>query len=208
MIKHLFIEGPSGIGKTTLLLEALGTLSCQPGGFVTLRLVNQEGLTQAFSLTSPSLATSSIQLYSKAIPNIFLERDRQGMVWHIEVFEEAGMKLLFESEEKRLLLLDEIGGCELLSDSFSQRLLELLEGRVPCIGVLKSCDNAENMARRLGLSFRYLERYQAFRRRLLSNPSTLILSLSPENRRDTIRSVKAFLSPWAISSSEAGSWTV
>lgn len=50
MPKHLFIEGPSGIGKTTLLLNELGSLRHRVGGFVSFcpKLVEARGLSQSF----------------------------------------------------------------------------------------------------------------------------------------------------------------
>lgn len=203
MPKHLFLEGPSGIGKSTLLLEELGPLRRQAGGLVSLRLVDRDGCTRAFALASPSRSPCPVIPCSGDVPNVFLERGAEGTVWHAEVFEHAGMELLADAERRNLLVLDEIGGCELLSDAFRSRLLELLGGTVPCIGVLKSVDNAENMARRIGLPSAFLRHYRAFRRRVRSNPSVLLLSLSPDTREGVARRVRAFLSPSHPLSSEA-----
>ena len=61
------------------------------------------------------------------------------------VFGSAGIDLLDSCDEKKLILLDEIGGLELKDQSFKDRLYELLAGDVPCIGVIKQLDKARSM---------------------------------------------------------------
>ena len=44
-----------------------------------------------------------------------------------------------------LILLDEIGGHELASDAFRQKLYQLLDSEFPCVGVIKSPANTKRM---------------------------------------------------------------
>lgn len=196
MCSHLFLEGPSGVGKTTLLLAELGPLLSWAGGFVTRRLLDENANTRAFSLTSPDFSGHSSLPYAPDAPNIFLERDGDRMRWQAEVFIGTGLALLASSAEKRLILLDEFGGAEILLDAFHARLLEVLNGGVPCIGVLKSTAHAMKLARTLGLPEEYLRRHRELREALLSSRRTRLFSVTTETRREAGRLVRQFLLPY------------
>lgn len=196
MSSHLFLEGPSGVGKTTLLLAELGPELPWVGGFVTRRLLDENANTRAFSLTSPDFSRLSSLPYASNTPNLFLERDGDRMRWRAEVFIGTGLALLASSAEKQLILLDEFGGAEILLDTFRARLLEVLNGGVPCIGVLKTTSHAMKLARTLGLPQEYLRRHRELRKALLSSPYTRLFSVTTETRREAGRLVRQFLLPY------------
>ena len=62
-----------------------------------------------------------------------------------EVFVDAGVGFLENYRDCDLMLLDEIGGVEMLIPSFKEKLYEVLESPVPCIGVLKGMPNAGSL---------------------------------------------------------------
>ncbi|MDO4517834.1 MAG: nucleoside-triphosphatase [Bacillota bacterium] len=72
-----------------------------------------------------------------------------------EVFETMGIQLLQDAldgatqENKNLVLLDEIGGTELLSHAFRTKLYEILRSDIPCIGVIKQEESARQMTRNM-----------------------------------------------------------
>ena len=72
-----------------------------------------------------------------------------------EVFRSHGVRLLQEAEYYPFVLLDEIGGFELLIPQFRNALAELLNSDVPIIGVLKGAENAAGIKKRFGLGDRF-----------------------------------------------------
>ena len=67
-----------------------------------------------------------------------------------EVFDILGVHYLTSSRNKPLILLDELGGSELLCEPFRRALYDVLSSGVPCLGVLKLADNARRMQRSYG----------------------------------------------------------
>ena len=67
-----------------------------------------------------------------------------------EIFDVLGTFYLTAAETKPLVLLDEIGGSELLSDPFRNALCNLLASDIPCLGVLKLAESAWHMQRAYG----------------------------------------------------------
>ena len=62
MKKHLFLTGPSGTGKTTLIREALGGSIAYAGGYITERSLNADGSLSGFELY-PAAAAADFQYY-------------------------------------------------------------------------------------------------------------------------------------------------
>ena len=50
---------------------------------------------------------------------------------------DTAIRYLRMSKGKKLILLDEIGGVEMLIPEFREELYEVLNGEIPCLGVLK-----------------------------------------------------------------------
>ena len=50
MKKHLFLTGPSGVGKTTIIKETLGAQIAYAGGFLTERVTDDSGKLLGFDL--------------------------------------------------------------------------------------------------------------------------------------------------------------
>lgn len=145
----LFLKGDSGEGKTTLLFECLRPWHKTMGGFYTQRLVDEKGKTMGFRMVPANEEWASQAPYKKGLSNVFLERTEAGFQKNLEVFEGTGAELLRSSANKKLCLMDEIGGVELFAPEFMNALGNCLEGPVPCIGVIKSRKNLSAMATRI-----------------------------------------------------------
>ena len=83
-------------------------------------------------------------------------------------------EILQHATRDSLVILDEIGGLELLSPEFSGALYRLLESDVPIIGVLKSPESAETMVKALGMYREFLPAAERLRAFLLSDRNTLL----------------------------------
>lgn len=148
--KSLFLTGNSGEGKTTLLFQCLKPYRAVTGGFFSQRLVSESGDTVGFRLASANEEWEPKICYHDGLTNIFLKRTKEGMVSFPEVFQKEGRELLTSHGDHKLILLDEIGGVELLIPEFMEAVYACLNGPKPCIGVIKSRNNFAIMMARNG----------------------------------------------------------
>ena len=161
MTKHLFLEGPIQSGKSTLIKNCLREFTGTLGGFSCKRYLDENGSIRAFGLVSP--ADFDVDgIYDPQVhgdpdngipskdPGIFLIKGSAGMKADTDAFIRAGIRLLDEPKHADLLLMDEIGGVELMSDEFHEKLDEVLAGDIPCIGVLKQQTHAKVMQKHHG----------------------------------------------------------
>ncbi|MBE5988438.1 MAG: hypothetical protein E7250_11990 [Paenibacillaceae bacterium] len=148
--KSLFLTGNSGEGKTTLLFQCLKPYRAVTGGFFSQRLVSESGDTVGFRLASANEEWEPKICYHDGLTNIFLKRTKEGMVSFPEVFQKEGRELLTSHGDHKLILLDEIGGVELLIPEFMEAVYACLNGPKPCIGVIKSRNNFAMMMARNG----------------------------------------------------------
>lgn len=170
--RHFFLKGPSGVGKSTLLLSCLKPFWGETDGFFSQRLLDDVGETKGFCLVAlkgTSEPPSAWRRYGPQEEGVFLERTKAGFQQHPEVFEGLGEAILdclilrARCQSPGFCYLDEIGGMELLAAGFMERLKRVLSAAPVCIGVLKSSSNLAAMemhastARRLALKRERLE---------------------------------------------------
>lgn len=162
MIRHLFLEGAIQSGKSTLLRKMLQPYMGSVGGFASQRLLDDSGRTIGYRIGQAS-ATPLTASFSKDYSGIFRTTDKDGLVLkYPEVFDEEGVKYLTENQGKKLILLDEIGGAEMLNPLFRNALNNVLSGSIPCLGVIKLEESASHMSR----TAKYDESVLKFNRRL------------------------------------------
>ena len=117
MKQRLFLTGPIGCGKSTAIQVALGEKITQCGGFLTKR--HREPYLH-FTLESPDGTFQKTFLdFSSGKPEV-----------NLSVFSEISLR-------GRVLVLDEIGGIELLNPEFTAALEAALDSDIPILGVIK-----------------------------------------------------------------------
>lgn len=89
---------------------------------------------------------------------------------HLEVFAGLGVRLL----RGEVLVLDEIGGVELLCPEFVTALEAALESGVPILGVMKGEGPAGSLVRALGLTEEYTAAANRLRRWMEADPDTCL----------------------------------
>ena len=167
MRRRLFLTGPMGCGKSTAIAQALGSRSHLGGGFFTRRSLGPDGHAQSFYLESPDGAEKAV----------FLDVSQGKPVVHPEVFSQLGARLLQETTAG-FVILDEIGGIEVLCPAFMEALDQLWQRNIPCIGVLKGQAPAAALIRTLGLPEEYAKAAGNLRDFLENDPDTLVYSCS------------------------------
>ncbi len=180
--------GPAGIGKTRLIREALGARLAAAGGFVTERSIDSEGSFVGYSLL-PAAAAAGVAGFT---PELYLDCRCFPPEKDHEVFRQTGVRLLEEAIWYPYALLDELGGYELVIPEFAAALLSCLNTDHPCVGALRSPEDAELLRGLLGLS----DRYPAKLRTLLDALEHASDCLVAELREDNADEVRALLERW------------
>ena len=154
--KRLFLTGPIGCGKSTAIQWALGEKTVQCGGFLTRRYREPH---LHFTLESPNGTAKKVFLdFSTGKPEVDLS-----------VFSHPDFS-------GKVLLLDEIGGIELLNPDFTVALDALLQTDVPLLGVLKGEGPAGALIEALGLTEEYEQAAKQLRQKLSADPDTFLYS--------------------------------
>lgn len=165
MKRHLFLTGPIGCGKSTILRHALGLARLhRAGGFLTVRRRHADGRPANFVLMDPAGKEKQI----------FLDLSTLEPMVNMNVFSQLGAALLDRANEHPFVILDEIGGMELLCPEFMEALDRLLSSDVPILGVIKGEGPASAMISRLGLTEEYEEAATSLRNRLTLDAQTAI----------------------------------
>ena len=185
MMKNLFLTGPVGCGKSTSIASALADKLPGAGGFLTVRQKDDTGRAVAYWLQRPDGSDRQIIIDYSARP----------YTMHMEVFEGFAAALLDEAKRYDYVILDEIGGFEVLSDAFMAALMSLLQSEIPCIGVMKGAGPASKMIQKLGLGEAYVQRAESLRQWMRQDENTLLYECTqfdPEGLRLAKEWVRSF----------------
>ena len=154
MMRRLFLTGPIGCGKSTAITVALGERITQCGGFLTRRYREPH---LHFTLESPDGKVKKTFLdFASGKPEVDLT-----------VFSESYL-------QGKPIVLDEIGGIELLNSDFADALEIVLTSDTPIIGVIKGEGPAGALIDKLGLTEEYHWAAGKLRQQLCNDPNTLV----------------------------------
>ena len=126
MARHLFLTGPKGVGKSTLIRGLLAEESGPLGGFFT---VKHEGGVYLLPAAQERAFTSENFLF------------RCGHGGDPARFDDLGCAALADTAGCRLLVMDELGPHEAEARRFQAAVFRALEGDTPIIGVLQQADS-------------------------------------------------------------------
>lgn len=175
MIEKLFLTGPSGSGKTTNLIQLLDSVQGDIGGFVVQRIRSGERVL-GYAMTPAKGARQVWVEASEPPPNSFLTMENEGLRFHPERFTADFLQLTSQGD---LILLDEIGGMELLLPEIRLRLAELLNDGPPLLAVWKSKENLMHMIHRGNAPASLLSLHQEIELLIQKNERAAIVSESP-----------------------------
>lgn len=186
---HLFLQGRSKIGKSTILREALLPRQNEVAGFAVQRLT-VDGRPAGFRACVVDGRLPKIQRpWEEGLTGVFMTRGFLSQAVLDKVIFEA--RDVCARESCKLILLDEIGGVELLSEPFMRSLTALLDSGKPCIGVIKSHKNLSNTARRLKNANVIFAARDRLHEKNLENGQ--VLTMTEENYVEIQKEVEAFV---------------
>ena len=186
---RLFLTGPSGCGKSSMIRRELGERIHRAGGFVTPRERNENGTVIGFEIRSAD---------GYGPRDRFLDMTQEKPRIDLEIFDGVGLDYLHRAPERSFAVLDEIGGVELLNESFVCELARYLRGTHPCIGVMKGPGPAGKLVEMMGLTVRYELARRALYEHLRNDPNTLLLEISGRDDQQALDAVRSWVAEYAI----------
>lgn len=186
MSRNLFFTGISGAGKSTVINRALQAVGLCPMGFRTIRVYDANDNICAYLVSDLRSPERGVR---------FMVREN-GEQWRRDypLLCRAALEALEGVTNGDVVLLDEIGGKELLDDTFYRRLTELLKSPARCIGVLKDRSGVESLLRHSASdNATYRETYERFRLILETCPNTSLLTVTEDNREAMLLRAVSFL---------------
>lgn len=167
--KHLFLTGNIRVGKSTIIrrfLEMTGLRPEELGGFRTEICMEKDG-SSSVHLVSPA-GSEDLDRENRIMirPPRIRELGGYPEVFP-EVFDARGVELLRTEGSEKLVLMDELGFAEQGASRFRNRVLEILDGPVPVLGVLKQWPGD-------------------FLNRVSAHPRVSVVRVTEENREEII----------------------
>lgn len=174
MKKHLFLCGPAGCGKSRLLREELGPALAMAGGYVTEASRDESGKITGVDLL-PAAAAGGIEGFEALR---FLDMTCVPPKRDNEVFRGPAVQLLQEAEYYPFSVIDEFGGFEMVIPQYRQQLAAFLSSDQPCVGVLKTTEEAQKARDLFGLGEKYTMLIQNLHQVLAQDSDTVLLKTS------------------------------
>ena len=171
MERHLFLCGVGFSGKSALIREVLGEGLEAAGGFCTELSPTESGSLLGCTLC-PAAAAAGAQGFEK---ELFLDLREDPVRHDSEVFRGTGVRLLEEAEYYPFVVLDEIGGMDLIIPQFRVALDALLRSGLPILGVIKTKEECENLRRLLGPGERFSAFWDRLYGMLTEDPNTRVI---------------------------------
>lgn len=193
MKKHLFLTGVSGIGKTTIIRQALGSAAGYAGGFITERVADGDGSVEGFDLYPAAAAIGHDGFDGLRFLDLGTTPPRKDN----EVFRESAAQMLREAGFYPFVLLDEIGGFEMLIPQFRNELAQLLNSDAPIIGVIKGAENAEELRASFGLGEKFTMLTDNLRAVLANDEDTVVIEVKQRGDETARRIVEAWVKEYA-----------
>ena len=145
MGKTLLLTGHPGIGKTTIIRNVVAQLGNKAGGFYTEEILGPGGrkgfrlITLDGKKTAQTVTIAHVDLRDSKAPRV----GRYGV--DVAALEHVGVAALRRAmQEKKLVIVDEIGTMELYSRAFCDTVMLAILGSTPVLGTIMSHPHPES----------------------------------------------------------------
>ena len=129
----MFLYGKKNVGKSTFIREIVERCNIVPAGFLTV--CDEDGYAGSWNL---HLQQAGNKEYVFTPQNkVALCRADGSWESYPEAFDTEGVRLLTFDRQPQLVVMDEIGFMEKDSVRFQARVLEIIDGPCPVLGVIK-----------------------------------------------------------------------
>ena len=130
-MKNIFLCGKPGCGKTTLIIEIIKELNLNAGGFYTSE-IREKGIRKGFRITTLDGKEGILAHLNVKSPY------RLGKYKvNIKDLEEIGVASILEAmKENKVIITNEIGKMEMMSEKFKKAVLAALDSRNKVLGVI------------------------------------------------------------------------
>lgn len=192
--EEFFLEGDKFIGKSMLLRESLRNFGYSIGGFYVDRLKDETDEIVGFVLKDAKELFNPEKTDEIIKEHCFLRMDNGKRRRNLAVFEHFGKQLLRDASHSQsdIILLDEIGGIELLVPSFTAELMKLTAQPRKILGVFKSDKNYQRQRQNSQKKLDIAEQREKLRTQICLNNGEII-ELTEENRTQCEKKVQDFL---------------
>lgn len=190
------LQGGHGAGKSTLLHKLLAQCDVPIGGYCTQRVMDGAKTRGFLALPlRPGDQTVPHTVYSPLLERrLFLETGPDGSKLYPRRFLGSVVPCLQDLLEHppTLLVLDELGGFELLSERFWQPLCRLL-AHLPVVGTFKSDANTSTMCGQTSVNIQRLQARRSQLSTLFVQQNITVNTLQTENYQTIEAQLAAFL---------------
>ena len=141
MGKTLLLTGRPGIGKTTIIRNVIAQVGNRAGGFYTEEIIGPGGRKgfRLIALDGKDTVMAHVDLRNPKAPRV----GRYGV--DIDALERVGVAALRRAmQEKKLVIVDEIGTMELYSRAFCDAVMLAILGPMPVLGTIMSHSHPES----------------------------------------------------------------
>lgn len=186
--RNLLITGAIGSGKSTFVQHFIDYVQAVPAGYMTIRHVDPEEKTLGFAHrpAANQAGTGFLTVRHEGrddfpAASCFLLVDDKGRRFDLEAFARGAVELI--DRPGTLVILDELGGDELLQDHFYNKILSLLEASErPLILVWKQDASLERSIGRSGLTGEEKDLLRLRRKEIFSHPSLTRIELENDSQ--------------------------
>jgi nucleoside-triphosphatase len=131
MKQAYLLTGPPGVGKTTLIKEAISAVEQRAGGFYT-REIRSQGVRQGFEIVTLDRASATLASVDFHSPH---RVGKYGVM--VDNLDNVGVVALRRAvKECDIVVVDEIGKMELFSPAFREAVLEALDSEKKLLGTI------------------------------------------------------------------------
>ncbi|HHX30135.1 MAG TPA: iron chelate uptake ABC transporter family permease subunit [Clostridiaceae bacterium] len=182
--RNILLTGAIGSGKSTFVQNLLDEMRIQPAGYMTIRHIGPDEKRQGYAHVPAAnrrrtgfLTVRHDEEEDFPCSDCFLQAGPEGRIFDLDLFYRAVSDLI--DRPGPLVVLDELGGDELLMDDFYRKVLELLgSSSRPVILVWKHDASFERTVSRSTLSEEEKDLLRERRRTIASQPSLVQVELS------------------------------